>query len=135
MVKMIKYLILVNHIHILVSSIINKTDKNVALIPKQARGSHHTGKGTVYGLHDAFDVCIFFTYLSKVNSGGKVVHWTRTLSQDCCSLYEPRHPTHLSHFCLAHIFKKACVIEENANYRGNMLNVVLSFLKHLFDLG
>ena len=62
------------------------------------------------------------SYLSKVNSGGKVVDWTRTLSQDTnfpqsrplvkdfqfgvspvnysdsdtCRLYEPMHPTHLS---------------------------------------
>ena len=60
MVEIIKYLVLINHIHILVSSIINQTDKNMALIPKQARGSRHAGKGTVYGLHDAFEVCFFF---------------------------------------------------------------------------
>ena len=36
-----------------------------------------------------------FSYLSKVNSGRKVLHWTRTLSQDFRSLYEPMYPTHL----------------------------------------
>ena len=47
---------------------------------------------------------VSFSYLSKVNSGGKVVHWTRTLSQDSCSLYEPMYTTHLFPL-LAHIFK------------------------------
>ena len=69
--------------------------QNVVLFPKQARGSHHwAGKHgkrdlQIYGLHDAIavHVCICFIYLSKVNSGRKVVHWTRTLSQDSCSLY------------------------------------------------
>ena len=35
---------------------------------------------------------VSFSYLSKVNLGGKFVYWTRTLSQDSCSLYEPMHP-------------------------------------------
>ena len=39
--------------------------------------------------------------LSKVNSGRKVVHWMRTLSQDSCSLYEPMYPTHLSPLLLS----------------------------------
>ena len=39
---------------------------------------------------------VSFSYLSKFDSGGKVVHWTQILSQDSCSLYEPMHPTHLS---------------------------------------
>ena len=39
---------------------------------------------------------VSFSYLSKVNLGRKVVHWTRTLSQDSCSLYETMYPTHLS---------------------------------------
>ena len=39
---------------------------------------------------------VSFSYLSKVKSGGKVVHWTLTLSQDSCSCYESMHPTHLS---------------------------------------
>ena len=36
-----------------------------------------------------------FSYLSKVGLGGKVVHWTRTLSQDSCSRNEPMHHVHL----------------------------------------
>ena len=44
---------------------------------------------------------VSFSYLSKVNLGRKVVHWTRTLSQDSCSLYEPMYPTHLSPLLLS----------------------------------
>ena len=32
---------------------------------------------------------VSFSYLSKVKSGGKVVHWTLTLSQDSCSPLSP----------------------------------------------
>ena len=62
----------------------------------------HWYRGLMDHMSDAFDIS--FSYLSKVNSGGKVVHWTRTLSQYSCSLYEPMHPTHLFPL-LAHIFK------------------------------
>ena len=48
------------HINVLLSSIINQTNKNVALIPKEARESHHTGTQALNGSHNAFDVCIFF---------------------------------------------------------------------------
>ena len=44
---------------------------------------------------------VSFSYLSKVNLGRKVVHWTRTLSQDSCSLYEPMYPTNLSPLLLS----------------------------------
>ena len=44
---------------------------------------------------------VSFSYLSKVNLGRKVVHWTQTLSQDSCSLYEPMYPTHLSPLLLS----------------------------------
>ena len=77
-----------------------------------------TGKGDL-GLHD-----VSFSYLSKVNLGRKVVHWTRTLSQDSCSLYEPMYPTHLSPLLLScpYLFiglgNWVGVDEENANYRG-----------------
>ena len=54
---------------------------------------------------------VSFSYLSKDKSGGKVVHWTLTLSQDSCNRYEPMQPTHFSpFFCLAHFFKKDWVI-------------------------
>ena len=39
---------------------VNQTNKNVALIPKEARESHHTGIGALNGSRNAFDVCIFF---------------------------------------------------------------------------
>ena len=52
------------HINVLLSSIMNQTNKNVtligALIPKEAGESHYTGTGALNGSHDAFDVCIFF---------------------------------------------------------------------------
>ena len=41
------------HINVLLSSIINQTNKNVALIPKEARELHHTGTGALNGSHDA----------------------------------------------------------------------------------
>ena len=44
---------------------------------------------------------VSFSYLYKVKSGGKVVHWTLTLSQDSCSRYEPMHPTNLSSLLLS----------------------------------
>ena len=50
--KMIKKFIFTDHIHILVSSIIN-----LNFDPK----AHHTGKGLIkHGSLDAFEVCIFF---------------------------------------------------------------------------
>ena len=81
------------HIIALLSSIIIQTNKNVVLVPKEARLSHYTGTGTLNGSHDAFDVLMYvsFSYLSKVNLGGKVVHWTRILSQDFCSLMHHFH--------------------------------------------
>ena len=36
------------HINVLLSSIINQTNKNVALIPKLGRESHHTGTGALW---------------------------------------------------------------------------------------
>ena len=62
------------------------------------------------------------SYLSKVNSGRKV-HWTQTLSQDICSLYEPMYPTHLSPLLLScpYLFiglgNLVGVDKENANSR------------------
>ena len=38
---------------------------------------------------------VSFSYLSKVNLGGKAVHWMRTLSQDSYSRNEPMHYAHL----------------------------------------
>ena len=52
------------------------------------------------------------------------MHWTRTLSQDSCSLYEPVYPTHLSPLLLScpYLFiglgNWVGGDEENANYRG-----------------
>ena len=88
---------------------------------------------------------VSFSYLSKVNIGRKVVHWTRTLSQDSCSLYEPMYPTHLSPLLLScpYLFiglgNWVGGDEENANYRGTLLNFFsvldLVFLSPLFDRG
>ena len=75
---------------------------------------------------------VSFTYLSKVNSGRKVVHWTRTLSQDSCSLYKPMYPTHLSPLLLScpYLFIGLCNWvggdEENANYRETYAHFFLS---------
>ena len=89
---------------------------------------------------------VSFSYLSKVNLGRKVVHWTRTLSQDSCSLYEPMYPTHLSPLLLScpYLFiglgNWVGVDEENANYRGTPAQFFFSvldlvFLSPLFDRG
>ena len=88
---------------------------------------------------------VSFSYLSKVNLGRKVVHWTRTLSQDSCSLYEPMYPTHLSPLLLScpYLFKGSGNWvggdEENANYRGTYAQFFsvldLVFLSPLFDRG
>ena len=86
---------------------------------------------------------VSFSYLSKVNLGRKVVHWTRTLSQDSCSLYEPMYPTHLSPLLLScpYLFiglgNWVGGDEENANYRGTpaqffFFSVGLSFFKPPF---
>ena len=67
---------------------------------------------------------VSFSYLSKVNLGRKVVHWTQTLSQETCRLYEPMYPTHLSPLLLScpYLFiglgNWVGGDEENANYRG-----------------
>ena len=70
---------------------------------------------------------VSFSYLSKVNLGRKVVHWTRTLSQDSlqCILANVPHPgTHLSPLLLScpYLFIGLGYWvggdEENANYRG-----------------
>ena len=91
---MIKYLIVTDyiHVHVLVSSILIYT-----LIPKDSTLVMGLNMDHLMPLR-----YVSFSYLSKVKSGGKVVHWTLTLSQDSCSCYEPMHPTY---FCLAHIFK------------------------------
>ena len=89
---------------------------------------------------------VSFSYLSKINLGGKVVHWTRTLSQDSCSLYEPIYPTHLSPLLLScpYLFiglgNWVGGDEENANYRGTPAQFFFSvldlvFLSPLFDPG
>ena len=75
---------------------------------------------------------VSFSYLSKVNSGRKVGHWTQTLSQDSCSLYEPMYPTHLSPLLLScpYLFiglgNWVGADEENANYRGTYTQFFLS---------
>ena len=94
------------HINVLLSSIINQTNKNVALIPRklESRTTLAQGLSMDYSMY-------FFPYLAKVNLGGKVVHLTRTLSQDFCSLMcQCIIPTFSPYFCLAHIFKQACVM-------------------------
>ena len=88
---------------------------------------------------------VSFSYLSKVNLGRKVVHWTQTLSQDSCSLYEPMYPTHLSPLLLScpYLFiglgNWVGGDEENANYRGTPVQFFtvldLVFLSPLFDRG
>ena len=75
---------------------------------------------------------VSFSYLSKVNLGRKVVHWTRTLSQDSCSLYEPMYPTNLSPLLLScpYLFiglgNWVGGDEENANYRGTPAQIFFS---------
>ena len=73
------------------------------------------------------------------------MHWTRTLRQDSCSLYEPMYPTHLSPLLLScpYLFiglgNWVGGDEENANYRGTpaqLFSVLdLDFLSPLFDRG
>ena len=73
------------------------------------------------------------------------MHWTWTLSQDSCSLYEPMYPTHLSPLLLScpYLFiglgNWVGGDEENANYRGipaHFFSVLdLVFLSPLFDRG
>ena len=88
---------------------------------------HTTGK------EDMDLTYVSFTYLSKVNLGRKVVHWTRTLSQDSCNLYEPMYPTHLSPLLLScpYLFiglgNWVGGDEENANYRGTPAQFFSSF--------
>ena len=79
-VNLIKY-VKIYHINVLLSSIINQTNENLALTPKQARESYHTGTGRDRGSMDHMMhlTYVSFSHLSKVNLGGKVVHWTRTL--------------------------------------------------------
>ena len=71
------------------------------------------------------------------------MHWTQTLSQDSCSLYEPMYPTHLSPLLLScpYLFiglgNWVGGDEENANY-GNPYPIFFSvldlvFLSPLFD--
>ena len=75
---------------------------------------------------------VSFSYLSKVKAGGKVMHWTLTLSQDSCSRNEPMHPTHLSSLLLSCPYLKIGLgnwvggNEENANYRVTYANIFLS---------
>ena len=69
---------------------------------------------------------VSFSYLSKVNLGGKGVHWTRTLSQDSCSRNEPMHHAHVFpfHSVLPHIFNRPVQSdEENAKIQGNLCPV------------
>ena len=88
---------------------------------------------------------VSFSYLSKVNLGRKVVHWTRTLSQDSCSLYEPMYPTHLSPLLLSSpylfiglgnwvgVMKKMQITGEPLPNFFSVLDLV--FLSPLFDRG
>ena len=80
---------------------------------------------------------VSFSYLnnlSQVNLGGKVVHWTRTLSQDSCSRDEPFHLTTLFPFFSISFIGLSNWVggeEENAKCRGTyaqfFLSVGLSF--------
>ena len=95
---------------------------------------HTTGKGDLW-ITDMMPLTyVSFSYLSKVNLGRKVVHWTRTLSQDSCSLYEPMYPTHLSPLLLScpYLFiglgNWVGGDEENANYRGTPAQFFFSVL-------
>ena len=78
---------------------------------------------------------VSFSYLSKDNSGGKVVHWTLTLSQDSCSLYEPMHPpTFPPYFCLAHIFKKAWVNRNGVTKKMQIIGEPMPIFFVMLDL-
>ena len=90
---MIKYFIFTDYIHILVSSILIYT-----LIPKHNTLVRGLNMDHLMPLSLRY---VSFSYLSKVKSGGKVVHWTLTLSQDSCSRDEPMHLTHLSSLLLS----------------------------------
>ena len=101
---------------------------------------HTTGKGALWYIMPL--TYVSFSYLSnllsKVNSGGKVVHWTRTVSQDTCDLYEPMHPTHLSSLLLScpYLLKGLgnCVgcDKESANYRGTYAQFFFLMLDLVF---
>ena len=78
---------------------------------------------------------VSFSYLSKVNSGGKVVHWTQTLSQDSCSLYEPMHPTHLSPLLLSCPYlKKGLCNRKKCRLQGNLCPIFFLMLDLVFFL-
>ena len=64
------------YINVLLSSIINQTNKNVALIPKQARDSHPTGTGARMD-HMMHLTYLSFLYLSRERSGSVVECLTR----------------------------------------------------------
>ena len=83
---------------------------------------HSQGRSMDHTMHLTY---VSFSYLSKVNLGGKAVYWTCTLSQDSCSLMSQCiTPTFSPYFCLAHIFKQACVMcKENAKYRGTYAQI------------
>ena len=73
------------------------------------------------------------------------MHWTRTLSQDFCSLYQPMYPTHLSPSLLScpYLFiglgNWVGGDEGNANFWGTYAQFFsvldLVFLSPLFDRG
>ena len=72
---------------------------------------------------------VSFSYLSKVNLGGKAAHWTRTLSQDSCSRNEPMHHTHL--FPLTSVLPISLtglynVMKKMQKYRGTYAQFFLS---------
>ena len=93
---------------------------------------HTTDKGDLVMDYMMPLTYVSFSYLSKVNSGRKVVHWTQTLSQDSCSLYEPMYPTHLSPLLLSYRYLFIGLgnwvggEKENAIYRGTYAQFFLS---------
>ena len=100
------------HIDVLLSSIINQTNENLALTPMQARESHHTSTDMMHLTY------VSVSYLSKVNLVGKVVHLVKTL---VVVMSQCTTPTFSPYFCLAHIFKQACVmLRRKCKIQGNL---------------
>ena len=86
--------------------------------------------------HTMHLTCVSFSYLSKVNLGGKVVHWTRTLSQDSGSLMSQCiTPTFPPYFCLALTLNRPVKCAKDMQNTGEPMPkffLVLDFKVQLF---
>ena len=80
---------------------------------------------------------LFHIYLRLIQGERLCIgHLVKTLAVFMSQCTPPTFPPY---FCLAHIFKKACVIEENANYRVTyaqfFLNVGLNYTPGIYADG